>query len=122
MPHIVIEYSKGAGDRVDIDGLARQVHRSVRDCGIVKPNAVRTLAREATISFVADEDPQNQFVQIIVRIAPGRPAELKKAILYTAFEAACDVARPALNAGRFGLRADLIQSDPEFAFQENSLP
>jgi 3-dehydroquinate dehydratase-2 len=68
MPHIVIEYSEGAGNRIDIPALVKAVHRSVRDSGAVKPNAVRTFAREATHSLVADEHSANQFVQIILRI------------------------------------------------------
>jgi 5-carboxymethyl-2-hydroxymuconate isomerase len=60
MPHIVIEYSEGAGNRIDIPALVKAVHRSVRDSGAVKPNAVRTFAREATHSLVADEHSANQ--------------------------------------------------------------
>jgi 5-carboxymethyl-2-hydroxymuconate isomerase len=109
MPHIVIEYSEGAGNRIDIPALVKAVHRSVRDSGAVKPNAVRTFAREATHSLVADEHSANQFVQIILRIAPGRSA-------------AESIVRPALDKGRWGLRADLIQSDPDFAIHETTLP
>ncbi|MBB3139016.1 5-carboxymethyl-2-hydroxymuconate isomerase [Rhizobium pisi] len=122
MPHIVIEYSEGAGSRIDIPGLVKAVHRSVRDSGAVKPNAVRTFAREATHSLVADEHPANQFVQIILRIAPGRTPDEKRAILQTVYDAAEGVARPALDEGRCALRADLIQSDPDFAIHETTLP
>jgi 5-carboxymethyl-2-hydroxymuconate isomerase len=102
--------------------LVKAVHRSIRESGAVKPNAVRTFAREATYSLVADEDPANQFVQIILRIAPGRPADEKQHILKTVYDAAASIARPALDQGRCALRADLIQSDPAFAIQENTLP
>jgi len=122
MPHIVIEYSEGAGSRIDMPALVKAVHRSVRDSGAVKPNAVRTFAREATYSLVADEDPANQFVQIILRIAPGRPADEKRQILQTVYDAAANIARPALDEGRCALRADLIQSDPNFAIHETTLP
>ncbi|CAN7548138.1 5-carboxymethyl-2-hydroxymuconate Delta-isomerase [Pararhizobium sp. LjRoot255] len=122
MPHIVIEYSKGAGSRIDMPALVKAVHRSIRESGAVKPNAVRTFAREATYSLVADGDPANQFVQIILRIAPGRPADEKRQILQTVYDAAASIARPALDEGRCALRADLIQSDPDFAIQENTLP
>lgn len=122
MPHIVIEYSKGAGSRIDMPALVKAVHRSIRECGAVKPNAVRTFAREATYSLVADEDPANQFVQIILRIAPGRPADEKQQILQTVYDAAASIARPALDEGRCALRADLIQSDPDFAIHETTLP
>lgn len=122
MPHVVIEYSEGAGNRIDMPALVKAVHRSVRDSGAVKPNAVRTFAREATHSLVADEHPDNQFVQIILRIAPGRSAAEKRAILQIVYDAAEGVVRPALDEGRCALRADLIQSDPDFAIHETTLP
>ncbi|NSZ60051.1 5-carboxymethyl-2-hydroxymuconate Delta-isomerase (plasmid) [Agrobacterium tumefaciens] len=122
MPHIVIEYSEGAVGRINMPDLVRAVHRSVRESGMVKPNAVRTFARESTYSLVADEDPDNQFVQIILRIAPGRSTEDKKRILKTVYDAAENVARPALKQGRCAVRADLIESDPEFAIHTSSLP
>ncbi|MBB3302773.1 5-carboxymethyl-2-hydroxymuconate isomerase [Rhizobium sp. BK077] len=122
MPHIVIEYSEGAGRRMDVPALVKAVHRSVRESGAVKPNAVRTFAREATHSLVADEHPDNQFLQIILRIAPGRTPDEKRAILQTVYDAADGVVRPALDEGRCALRADLIQSDPDFAIHETTLP
>jgi 5-carboxymethyl-2-hydroxymuconate isomerase len=122
MPHILIEYSEGAGSRIDIPALVKAVHHSVRDSGAVKPNAVRTFAREATHSLVADEHSANQFVQIILRIAPGRSAAEKRALLQMVYDAAENIVRPALDEGRCGLRADLIQSDPDFAIHETTLP
>jgi 5-carboxymethyl-2-hydroxymuconate isomerase len=118
VPHIVIEYSRGAAERVAIEALASAVHRCVRDGGLVKPTVVRTFAREATVSLVGDEHPDNHFVQIIVRMAPGRTPEIKRNLLKAVLDAARDVAAPALHAGRLGLRADLYESDPDFAFQE----
>ncbi|RWA66223.1 5-carboxymethyl-2-hydroxymuconate Delta-isomerase [Mesorhizobium sp.] len=122
MPHIIIDYSRGASEVVDLEALARAVHREVRDGGLVKPTAVRTLAREATVSLVADEHPQNHFIQIIVRMAPGREPEVKKQLLQRVFEAARGVAAVALTEGRIGLRADLYESNPELAISASSIP
>ncbi|EJC73394.1 5-carboxymethyl-2-hydroxymuconate Delta-isomerase [Rhizobium hidalgonense] len=118
MPHIIIDYSRGAAERVAIDELTKAVHHRVRDGALVKPTAVRTFAREATFSCVGDEHPDNHFIQIILRIAPGRSADIKRELLKAVLEAARDIAAPALQAGRLGLRADLYESDPDFAFQE----
>jgi 5-carboxymethyl-2-hydroxymuconate isomerase len=122
MPHIVIDYSRGASEVVDIEAMVRAVHREVRDGGLVTPSAVRTLAREATVSLVADEHPQNHFIQIIIRVAPGRAPEVKQQLLHGVFKAARGVAEVALADGRIGLRADLHESDPEFAVSASSIP
>lgn len=121
MPHIIIDYSRGASEVVDIEAMVRAVHREVRDGGLVKPTAVRTLAREATVSLVADEHPQNHFIQIIIRVAQGRAPDLKKQLLHGVFDAARGVAEVALANGRIGLRADLYESDPEFAISASSI-
>jgi 5-carboxymethyl-2-hydroxymuconate isomerase len=121
MPHIVIDYSRGAFQAVDIDALATAVHRSIRDGGLVKPTAVRTLAREASVSLVADEHPDNHFIQIVLRIAPGRDREVKRQLLEAAFDAAREVAEKSLAEGRVGLRADLYESDPDFAVSASSI-
>ncbi|MBB3660570.1 5-carboxymethyl-2-hydroxymuconate isomerase [Rhizobium sp. BK650] len=118
MPHIIDNYSRGAAERVAIDTLTCEVHRRVRDGGLVNPTVVRTFATEASVSCVGDEHPDNYFVQIIVCMAPRRPPEVKRELLRSVLEAARDVAACALAAGRLGLRADLYESDPDFAFQE----
>ena len=122
MPHITIEYSQGAKARVDISRLAQGVHVAARASGIFPANAVRTFAREATISFVADEHPENVFVQIVARVAPGRPADLLKRIADLLFAAAAAEAAEALEAGRFALRVDLTESDPALSAYRNTLP
>ena len=122
MPHITIEYSQGANARVDINRLAQGVHIAARTSGIFPANAVRTFAREATISFVADEHPENVFVQIAARVAPGRSPVLLKRIADLLFTAAAVEAAEALEAGRFALRVDLTESDPALSESRNTLP
>ncbi|MEN3150819.1 5-carboxymethyl-2-hydroxymuconate isomerase [Neorhizobium sp. IRAMC:178] len=121
MPHVIIDYSRGAGDRVAMDALTAAVHCCIPDAGIVERKAVRTLAREASFSCVGDEHPDNQFIQIIIRMAPGRPLETKQKLLKAVFDEARAAAAPALTEGRLGLRVDLYESDPTLAFQESTL-
>ncbi len=120
MPHVIIDYSRGASQRVQMEVLTQAVHRCIRDGGVVEPKAVRTLAREADFSCVADEHPQSQFIQIIIRMAPGRPIETKQRLVKAVFEAARAAAASALAEGQLGLRVDLYESDPAFAVQEST--
>jgi len=98
------------------------VHIAARTSGIFPANAVRTFAREATISFVADEHPENVFVQIVARVAPGRSPELLKRITDLLFTAAAAEAAEAFETGRFALRVDLTESDPALSAYRNTLP
>jgi 5-carboxymethyl-2-hydroxymuconate isomerase len=56
------------------------VHQSVLATGIFKLGAVRTRAARRDIFFIADADPQNAFINVIVRVASGRPLEKRRAV------------------------------------------
>lgn len=122
MPHITIEYSAGADTIIPIDALVRAVHRTARESGHFAPNVVRTLARAADHSLVADEDPGNHFVQINVRMAPGRTSDVRKAFAHSIFTAASGCTPGAWERGRFALRVDISESDPDVACHRNTLP
>lgn len=80
MPHIIVEYSANLEDVVAIDPMVRDVHQSVLATGIFKLGAVRTRAARRDIFFIADADPQNAFINVIVRVASGRPLEKRRAV------------------------------------------
>jgi 5-carboxymethyl-2-hydroxymuconate isomerase len=122
MPHITIECSAGSSRRIDVDALAKVVHRTARRSGLFAPNVVRTFAREADFSCVADEAEDNCFVQIIVRMAPGRIREIRKEIAQLVFTAAASAVAEELERGRLGLRVDITESDPELSVSRNTLP
>jgi 5-carboxymethyl-2-hydroxymuconate isomerase len=122
VPHILIDYSSGANEVVDMARLVEAVHRTARSSGHFAPNVVRTLARGADYSLVADENPLNQFVQITIRMAPGRSREVRKAFSQAVFDAASTTVPEAWSRGRFALRVDVTESDPELSSQRNLLP
>ena len=80
MPHIIVEYSANLEDVVAIDPMVRDVHQSVLATGIFRLGAVRTRAARRDIFFIADADPQNAFINVIVRVASGRPLEKRRAV------------------------------------------
>jgi 5-carboxymethyl-2-hydroxymuconate isomerase len=122
MPHILIDYSRGTEKTVDMARLVEAVHRAARSSGHFAPNVVRTLARGADFSLVADENCANRFIQITVRLAPGRSREVRQTISRTIFDAASTVVSQEWERGRMALRVDIAESDPELAHQRNLLP
>jgi 5-carboxymethyl-2-hydroxymuconate isomerase len=122
MPHITIECSAGSSRRFDVDALARAVHHAALGSGHFAPNVVRTFAREADHSCVADEADGNCFVQIVMRMAPGRTREVRKEIAQLVFAAAASAVTEELERGCLGLRVDITESDPEISVSRNTLP
>jgi 5-carboxymethyl-2-hydroxymuconate isomerase len=101
---------------------ARAVHHVARSSGHFAPNVVRTFAQEADISCVADEADSNCFVQIVMRMAPGRTREVRKEIAQLVFAAAASAVAEELERGHLGLRVDITESDPELSASRNTLP
>ncbi|MEO3999348.1 hypothetical protein [Mesorhizobium sp. CAU 1732] len=88
MPHITIDYTSGLDADIDMRALADAVHDSACRSGVFPIGGVRTLVRQAQYSRVADRGDGAGFVQISVRIAPGRSTETKTDVARTLFEAA----------------------------------
>ena len=71
MPHIVVEYSANLDKDLDIRNLVDRVHEAVLASGVFELGAVRTRAERRDVYRVADGDPNNGFVHVDIRIAPG---------------------------------------------------
>src|SRR5665213_36550 len=90
MPHVIIEYSSNLEARVDIPDLVRKVHAAALATGVFDLTAVRTRAVRCDCYVVADGHPENGFVAVVVRIAPGRSDETRQRLGSSIFEALCN--------------------------------
>jgi 5-carboxymethyl-2-hydroxymuconate isomerase len=80
VPHIIVEYSANLEATVPIAALVADVHRAVLATGIFKLGAVRTRATRRDIFVIADGDPQNAFINVVARVASGRPPEKRRGL------------------------------------------
>jgi 5-carboxymethyl-2-hydroxymuconate isomerase len=80
VPHIIVEYSANLEATVPIATLVADVHRAVLATGIFKLGAVRTRAARRDIFVIADGDPQNAFINVVARVASGRPPEKRRGL------------------------------------------
>jgi len=88
MPHIIIEYSANVADQHDIETLVDVVHAAALDHGLASPDALRTRAEKRIHYHVADNDPNNAFVAVHVRVGPGRETEAKQSFIKHILDAA----------------------------------
>ena len=76
MPQITVEYSRNLETRADVRVLIDAVHEAARATGLFDlGNGIRTRAAPRDVYRVADGDPANAFVAVILRIAEGRSVE-----------------------------------------------
>ena len=122
MPHITIDYNAGIDQMLDISALTDAVHAAACGTGAFPIGGVRTLSRPALHSRVADRGPEGGFVQITVRIAPGRSDALKTEIVETLF-AAANAAMSELFERRsdVALQLEVTEFDPRLTRSRNPM-
>jgi 5-carboxymethyl-2-hydroxymuconate isomerase len=121
VPHIIVEYSANLEATVPIAALVADVHRAVLATGIFKVGAVRTRAARRDIYVIADGDPQNAFINVVARVASGRPLEKRRG-LAEAIMAALDQ-QTATGARSRGLALSVYveEIDEDGALRKNNL-
>jgi 5-carboxymethyl-2-hydroxymuconate isomerase len=75
MPHVMVEYSANLDKSMDVQGLLNALHQAMIDSGHAPLEGIRTRAMRREHYCVADRNPDNAFVHIIVRMREGRPKE-----------------------------------------------
>jgi 5-carboxymethyl-2-hydroxymuconate isomerase len=89
MPHIIVEYSANLEDSLEVQKLVDDLHQVVVDSGVAEVAAIRTRAKRRDVYRVADGDPKNAFVHVVMRLRIGRSEE-QRTTLADALLAATD--------------------------------
>ena len=121
MPHIVIEYTTGVEQDADMQALARELHRVATTCGNFPVGGVRTQLRPTPFSLVGDASAQNVFVNVTIRIGPGRPPELKNKLAKMFFDAAEACVDGLFDKRPSGLQLELSDFDPNVTLSRNNM-
>jgi 5-carboxymethyl-2-hydroxymuconate isomerase len=121
MPHITVEYSANLEPELDIRRLVDAVHETVVRSGIFELGGIRTRAEKRDAYRVADGDPTNGFIHVVIRIAPGRPVEKRK-VLGEAVLATVAKDTDAIYAKRgLALSVEIQELDAALNFRKNNL-
>ncbi|MBX4994551.1 5-carboxymethyl-2-hydroxymuconate isomerase [Rhizobium binae] len=121
MPHLTIEYSANLEGRADIGELCRTLLKTVLETGLFEIGAVRVRALRADHYAIADELPENGFVDLNFRIGKGRTAEEKKRTGEAIFAAAIDVLGPLFETPHFALSLEIREIDAELSWKKNAI-
>lgn len=76
MPHIIVEYSSNLDKSMDVPALLNALHQAMIDTGSAPLEGIRTRAERREHYCVADRNPDNAYVHIVVRMREGRPKEV----------------------------------------------
>jgi 5-carboxymethyl-2-hydroxymuconate isomerase len=122
MPHQIVEYSSNLDSRVDISAMVKLLHETVAGIDAFPRGALRTRVARRDHYCIADHDPANAFVHVLLRIAAGRSPEVKKAAGDTIFAALCDFLAPVQATIPLGISLEIQEIDPVFRWKRNNIP
>jgi 5-carboxymethyl-2-hydroxymuconate isomerase len=121
MPHLTVEYSANLKRQVDILKLVETVHQAALRTGVFEVAAVRTRAAGRDYYAIADGHPDNAFVAISVRVAPGRPAETRRRVGQEIFDATCEFLKNVYKTTPLAISLEVLEIDNTAAFRKKNL-
>jgi 5-carboxymethyl-2-hydroxymuconate isomerase len=121
MPHQTIEYSANLATKVDIDEMVRVLHDRAAAIDALPIGGLRTRAVARQHYCIADGHADNQFVNIVLRIAPGRTPDVKKAAGEALFQTACEFLEPVFSASPLAISYEIQELDANLRWKQNNL-
>lgn len=88
MPHLELDYAPGLERHVDITQLCRTLCDELGACGLFPPGALRVRARPAHFVALARGAEHGLYLDMVLRMLPGRSESDRSALLQRLYEAA----------------------------------
>lgn len=121
MPHQIIEYSANLGSRIDIDALVSALHETAAGIDALPLGGLRTRAVAREHYQIADGHADNAFINVMLRLAPGRSMEVRKAAGETLFTALCAFLAPTFSSSPLSISYEIQEIDAELRWKQNNL-
>lgn len=121
MPHLIVEYSANIESEIDLPRLMKKLRDSAVQSGVMAPGGIRVRAARRDQYLIADGDPDNGFVHIMVRLGHGRPIEVRKQFSDQLYTLASEHLNELFDQRGFGLSIELVEIEPETSRKRNSL-
>jgi len=121
MPHQTIEYSANLEPELDIEALLTVLHETAAGIDALPVGGLRTRAVARQHYRIADGHPDNGFINVFLRIAPGRPFEVRKAAGEKLFRALCDYLEPVYSSSPLAISYEIQELDADLRWKKNNL-
>ena len=121
MPHQTIEYSANLEPELDIDALLRALHETAASIDALPIGGLRTRAVAREHYCIADGHPDNTFINVFLRIAPGRPFDVRKAAGEKLFQALCDYLEDIYSSTPLAISYEIQELDADLRWKKNNI-
>lgn len=121
MPHLSIEYSANLDALVDMQGLCGVMARAVFETGLFELGAIRVRAFRASHYAIADQMPENGFIDLNFRIGAGRTTAEKQGAGEAIFAAASEYLAALFATPHFALSLEVREIAPDLSWKKNAI-
>ena len=121
MPHMRIEYSANLDARVDMKAFARDLEDEILKTGLFEIGAVRVRAFRAEAYAIADQLPENAFIDLVFRVGQGRAREDLKRAGDAIFKRARAALSKLYETPNFALSFEIIEIDGSLSWKDNAM-
>ena len=121
MPHQTIEYSANLEPELDIEALVRVLHETAASIDALPIGGLRTRAVARQHYRIADGHPDNAFINVFLRIAPGRSFDVRTAAGEKLFQALCEYLEPIYSSSPLAISYEVQELDADLRWKKNNL-
>ena len=121
MPHLIVEYSANIEPRLRLPELIEALHRTAASIEAFPLAGLRTRAERRDHFLIADSHPDNGFVHLVLRIAHGRPLEVRQAAGEKIFATLCAHLEPLLADSPVAVSFEIQEMDPVLNYKGGNI-
>lgn len=121
MPHFKIEYSANLDMAVDMTDLCDVVREAALETGIFPVGGLRVRAVRCEHYSIADDDPDNAFIDIAGKVGVGREERVRKAAAIMMFQRVEKFLEPHFEERPLALSFEIRELDENTNMKRNSI-
>jgi 5-carboxymethyl-2-hydroxymuconate isomerase len=118
---MTLEYSANLEPSVDLMKLCQHLSKTLLETGLFEMGAIRIRAVRCDFYAIADDLPENGFIDASLRIGSGRSATEKKRTGEALFNAMSEFLAPHFATPHFALSLEIREIDPQFSWKKNAI-
>jgi len=121
MPHVIVEYSANLEEDVAPREMIGRIHATILETGVYPVGGVRVRAERRDVYMIADGNPENAFVAILIRMGQGRDEETRRRVSKAVLATLADVTAGAFARRGLSLSVEIQEIDEAGASRKNNL-
>ena len=121
MPHFSVEYSANLESLIDMKNFCDLIRKAGLETKVFPMAGIRVRALKCEHFSIADNDPNNGFIDISIRLREGRDLETRKMATNHIFETVENYLKPIMANHPLALSMEMRNIDAELSPKTNSI-